>query len=387
VELPRLATDSAQLTTHSYLASVGALLTIIALTIDPFSQQIVRYYTCSRVDTRLVAYIPRSNNYTNRGLMTRPLNAELDTTMAGVIYMGLLASPANENAILDFVCTTGNCTFPTDRGASITTLGMCWHVWDISDTIRRNETYPGYWIPDWDGNSQCSVGLSTPNGTEPYQMLYTRKTVAKISDFDDLITFDILTLNADDGCDMPRTENCTKHPFAARHSLYPCIQTLNSSISQAQISESLISSIPLKKTNVSAITVTDSENLTWSLATNETLRNGKWTTCTPSKSPSAGNVVAVSLNATTPIVSNQTESVNYYPADCVWRIDYVSALALHQFGSWMFDYSPLTARTENTVAVTGPPWLKTYYRNGTVDLAWAQKYMAGLANTITIRMR
>jgi hypothetical protein len=254
---------------------MGALITIVALSIDPFTQQVLRYYNCFQVDAHLVATLPQTNNYTNQGIMTRPLNAELDAPMAGAIYMALLSSPANENAILPSECRIGNCTFPSDNGNTLSTLGMCSHVQDISNSIRCNETNPGFWTPDWDGESLNSVGLFDPNATTPYQMLYTRKTIAKNSDFDDLVTFNILTLNIYNSCDKAHTENCTKHPFAARHSLYPCIKTYNSSITLGKIEEKLISSIPMKKTNASAITLTASENLTWSLATNKTLRNGK----------------------------------------------------------------------------------------------------------------
>jgi hypothetical protein len=91
---------------YSYLASLGAFITIIALAIDPFSQQIIRYYNCLQADPHAVARIPWTNNYTDHGLMARYLNAEIDAPMSGVIYMVLLGSPGND--ILPFECRTGN---------------------------------------------------------------------------------------------------------------------------------------------------------------------------------------------------------------------------------------------------------------------------------------
>jgi hypothetical protein len=266
---------------------------------------------------------------------------------------------------------------------------MCSFVEDVSHNISRNETYPGYCVADWDGTNATtlSVRLYVPNETTPYQMALTKNVRASNTDFDDMISWIILTLNVDANCDTEHTQSCTKYPFAARHPLYPCIKTLNSSISEGNSTETVMSSIPLKKTNSTAIILSDSENLTWSLATNETLRAGKRTLCTVSKDQSPENNVAVSLNGTLPIVKDSIEPVKYYADDCVWQIDFVSALAIHQSLSYMFDGSPLAATTENTIATRGPGWLKTYYRNGTVDLPWAQQYMAGLADAMTARMR
>jgi hypothetical protein len=123
---------------------------------------------------------------------------------------------------------------------------MCSFVEDVSHNISRNETYPGYCVADWDGTNATtlSVRLYDPNETTPYQMALTKKVRANNTDFDDMISWIILTLNVDANCDTEHTQNCTKYPFAARHPLYPCIKTLNSSISEGNLTETVMSSIP-----------------------------------------------------------------------------------------------------------------------------------------------
>lgn len=70
----------------------------------------------------------------------------------------------------------------------------------------------------------------------------------------------------------------------------------------------------------------------------------------------------------------------WYPAECVWMLDYVPGLALNQFLSWMYDESPLIAVTENTVITSGSTWLKPLYLNGTADLDSVVRYTDGLAS-------
>ena len=49
------------------LPSSGAFITILMLAIDPFAQQIIRYYDCNVPIQGQVATIPRTNFYTSSG--------------------------------------------------------------------------------------------------------------------------------------------------------------------------------------------------------------------------------------------------------------------------------------------------------------------------------
>ncbi|KAI0404753.1 hypothetical protein F4802DRAFT_566185 [Xylaria palmicola] len=199
-------------------------------------------------------------------------------------------------------------------------------------------------------------------------MISTRKTLGfdpSMSDtpFDDLITLDFMTLNINGACNATtrETETCAKHPWAVRCSLYPCIKTFDANIVNSILSENLTSSIPMKKSNISAVEVTTSKNLTWSYAVNTTLRHGQRVDCNPSSIPTINNTVAITINMTSPISGE--EAVTWYPEDCVYLLGYPAAL----YG--------------------GGYWLKTFYNNGMVNLSSASAYFGSLAGEMTASMR
>jgi hypothetical protein len=94
----------------SYLAFFGAIITIIALAVDPFSQQVIRYTSCLQAVNGLTASVAGVNNYTAAVAATT-----IDPEMASALYVGLLNPPANASAAVSFACSTGNCTFPNAR--------------------------------------------------------------------------------------------------------------------------------------------------------------------------------------------------------------------------------------------------------------------------------
>lgn len=152
----------------------------MALAIDPFSQQIIQYYPCSEPLPGSEALLPRTNNYTFGGFLSKPGYpgyAELDSTMAAAMYLGTIDPPLNPSATIPFQCSTGNCTFPASQNATASTLGMCYSTMDLTHYIQKNTTLQdrvGYWLPDlsW-GNfndskyAEDKVGVSSPGGVCP----------------------------------------------------------------------------------------------------------------------------------------------------------------------------------------------------------------------------
>lgn len=347
--------------------------------------------------------MPRTNNYTADGIATRAGNAELNEHMSTAITLGTLDTAINVEALMPFACSSGNCTFPADEsGAAFQTLGMCHACKEINDLIRSNSTFPGYWLANWTPNPAWGewwdrpayVGKAFPNSTNgtPYSMFWSRKTLALSPEFDDLITFDALMLNVDpNSCDVTKSQDCPKHPWAVRCSLYPCIQTYNAKIVNSVLNETVLSTTPLRKTNISAAEITTSPNLTFSLATNRILRNGTWTQCRISNTSSYATPVAIGSNNT--LAQNNPfpgSPLRYFEPDCVWNLGYLIGLALNQYMSWMYDDDTnnyLEAFEENTMDTQGPQVLKMMYLNGTATLQTVDQYVSGLTSAITATMR
>ncbi|KAF4835711.1 hypothetical protein CGCTS75_v002170 [Colletotrichum tropicale] len=101
------------------LAVLGAILTLFAMAVDPFAQQIVHYYSCSVMAHDEVGAISLSNNYTD-GIMERPSGTPA-------------IDPQMQSAM------TGNCTFTaTEDGATFVSLSLQSQCTDISDKTSHS---------------------------------------------------------------------------------------------------------------------------------------------------------------------------------------------------------------------------------------------------------
>jgi hypothetical protein len=296
-------------------------------------------------------------------------------------------APSNETDLLPFVCPSGNCTFAADSdGASFQSLGMCHSCKDITSLIKSNDSFAGFYL-----ESQAYVGYTFPNSSNntPFSMLWSRKTLANTPEFDDMFTVDTVMLNIDSNCPVDTSENCPKRPWAFRCSIYPCVKTYNASIVNSVLNETILQSdTPLRKTNSSAVEVTTSTNLTWSIATERVLRGGRWAQCKISDSPSSTNNVAVGINNTlTDANPDPGLPLRYFEPDCVWNLGYAIALGLNQYLSWMYDNEYIASFNGNTIAVQGPQALTMLYRNGTANMSTVDQYFGGITATMTAMMR
>lgn len=358
------------LTDQSYLASLGAFITIAALAVDPFSQQVLQYYDCLQVVPRSIASIPKTNRYSVTGMHTGALSASLDGPAQVAIYMGLLNPPSNSSSSISVDCPTGNCTFPADAGATFSTLGMCHSCTDISDTVSANTTT----IPrNYTLESGAWVGREVLTSTV-------------LADYDDsLFAFEALMLNYPERC-MDGAElkssasDCTpEDPFAVRCTLDPCVQTYAANVTESVYSETLLSSenLPYVMDN----------GFYWILATNRTLDNGTWRSCNASTTPTPSNTVGIGANGTIPTGTKQAaEAQLYYPDSCVWVFNFTSAISHREFLSNTLTDTELSYYAIPT-AIVGELWLQNLYRNGSANASTVDDFMQGLTMSMTANMR
>lgn len=107
------------------LTALGALITFVALAIDPFTQQLVQAVDCSEILSQDVpASVPRTNYLRyDRNLPTGSLQP--------TILAGLETFPN----LTDFECSTGNCTFPN----TYSSLSFCSRCSDRSSEVVIDE--------------------------------------------------------------------------------------------------------------------------------------------------------------------------------------------------------------------------------------------------------
>ncbi|KAL8828506.1 MAG: hypothetical protein Q9191_002545 [Dirinaria sp. TL-2023a] len=139
-----------------YIASVGAIITILALAVDPTVQQMVSIRSEQRNST-VPASLGRAQSFLQYGPgsgYTWPPSSPT-SGMLGAIYSGIFFGVQDSNAAavsLDMnpSCATGNCTFPPFQS-----LATCSTCEDVSQALVRT-------CPSSNDSSYCQFSL--PNG-------------------------------------------------------------------------------------------------------------------------------------------------------------------------------------------------------------------------------
>lgn len=117
-------------------ASMGAAVTLLALAVEPFTQQILRYHSCSVIDQSGNAGVPRAILY---GAMGEHIGADLATVrvdMQSAINAGVYnANPPT----VPVTCSTGNCTFTQPYH----TVGFCSSCHNITNLLTVSSIVAG----------------------------------------------------------------------------------------------------------------------------------------------------------------------------------------------------------------------------------------------------
>ena len=195
-----------------HVSSLGALITVLALGIDPFAQQVASYqlkkYALSQNST-----LPVRFSFAN----------DLSTEFRGAAYAGLFGSGKNT---LTPYCPSGNCTW-----APYETLAFCSQCVDVTSLIKQTQSNHQVHSCDPDViNSSCF--LSLPNGLSLQQ---SDSVVSNLSGtlppmvLDKvgyaIVNFSLLDLTSD--------------PWAAECSLHWCINTYTATLNNNNFSERL----------------------------------------------------------------------------------------------------------------------------------------------------
>ncbi|KAI0833936.1 hypothetical protein F5Y06DRAFT_290143 [Hypoxylon sp. FL0890] len=113
------------------LTAFGAILTIVAIAIDPFIQQLVLYDGCSIPQDDGLAALPRTNYFENTGVHIGAGDASVTPELQAAVNSGVFSAGQPVN----FSCSTGNCTFPD----TFATVGYCSRCRDVSDIVQFNQ--------------------------------------------------------------------------------------------------------------------------------------------------------------------------------------------------------------------------------------------------------
>jgi hypothetical protein len=359
---------------NSYLATFGAFITVAALAVDPFSQQILQYYSCSTVAPDLMARIPRNNNFTADTFLTFTAGKEfsLDEKMAGAIWLGVLQPPQNVSSQVDFQCPLGNCTFPADSGIAYETIAMCSSCNDISSQIVD--------LAGSKGMYNYTLAESTRMANDSMNIELSVAFQSRIADTTDLFAFESIMLSQDDLSCNTTKDNCRMSAFAARCSLNPCVRSYTASIRDFVLEEKLVSS-----TNMVYDAHSNGMLGSFSLVTNSTIINGARYDCITSEQKTTENTIALTWNNTKVTGIVPRNITHWTSPQCFFEFD-SSSQATTNFLRSMYTKQELEYAYDPYNAM-GDLWIKRFYHKGTANITTANDYMDGLAIAMSAQMR
>lgn len=294
------------------------------------------------------------------------------------VYLGLLDPPVNSSVSVVTNCPTGNCTFPSDQGATFSTLSTCHSCLDITNTVVN---HPGTWNFTVLGGPSLtpSILLNTSRAPRGQDYWWERST---------LLSFEVLTVKyTDPACD---SANCLIEPLAFSCSLTPCLKTYAANFTNSAYHERELNSEPLRW---------GPWTRDFSLALNHTLDNGTWKDCNPTRQQTQHNSVEVFVPNGTVTGGSQSKvqyndttgaepSTMWYPQECVYIMNSAATGALADFLSTFFDGQANSLSFDSVPgANTGPTWLQILWNNGTADLSSASTFVEGLATSIGSQIR
>lgn len=166
-----------------HLVSVGALVTVLALGMEPALQQ-VQTYTVRTVESPAKASLPRVTNYTDLGQdgteFAMPI---LGTSTRGAVYSGLYSSPStagDDNSRDSATCPTGNCTWP-----AYSSLEVCSGCQNLTMQLQ-NMTEKSKYLLGWELNGTNHIDSTTNamvmSSFEESQFAYRAMNVSLILD-------------------------------------------------------------------------------------------------------------------------------------------------------------------------------------------------------------
>ncbi|GIZ44344.1 hypothetical protein CKM354_000754400 [Cercospora kikuchii] len=227
----------------AHLSSLGAILTVVALAIEPFFQLVPSYPVRMMPTAGGLATVPVASLFTQ--IERDPIDLNTVTAgqgLKGATYDGLFGSSTNKQ--VDPSCSTGNCTW-----TPYTSLAVCSACTNLTDMLRE--------IPPADGVSDIT-GWGLPNGNTEYGASATymvqgnaavlpQKNGGQDSGnwtiaYSNMQNFTLFT--AQSWYWAPLTGNTSSPPHVSECILHFCLRTYNASVNDGIFSESLISQWP-----------------------------------------------------------------------------------------------------------------------------------------------
>lgn len=214
---------------RDWISCLGALLTIGALALDPFAQQLVQHFSCAIEDPSMQATIPRTNMYFERGPHLFAGYSALPAAVEASINLGLYFGGTEE---VPFSCPTGTCHFAEQYHS----MAYCHSCTDLTSEIIYN-------------GSNMTMNWTLPSGLQLSSSLDIPTYFVMGGSIMQNGT-EMIFRNAGYGAGNPKSSDCASSKNesfgcegvgAASCSLLPCVRTYRATIENGNLTEQVIS--------------------------------------------------------------------------------------------------------------------------------------------------
>ena len=389
--------------TRHTITTIGAIVTIAALAIDPTVQAMVKYYNCVWPVAGQNATMPQAQVYSEQGLHAYAGTSSVTSGMQSAINSGLF-TPGG--IVMNVNCPTGNCTLPP----TYSSISYCSICTDISHKIKLEKGvgrtyYDDYVDPDTGANyysynytkTSLPSGLSAIYGGQPNDTYFITG-----SNYDGIIEL-LVGASPYSGPDSQLAADCnatTKDTWpcrgygAASCAMVPCVRTFSGTVSGARLIETPLSkytdwgtaeSSSPYNAMVDMSCVADPRKRTQLAQLGYKFDNK--TTFIPyhhSFDESTGNwwPDAYAADGMTPIVTNLTLS-SLVPRKCIYEINLMAVNTLNQFWNTYFNGTLTPLGT----LYSGPSQLETIYNNGQLSFLSVSQTFHNLSMSMTTHIR
>ena len=383
-------------------ASLGAFIMVLSLAIDPFTQQVLRFYNCQIAIDGSTATIARTNSYT--AVTGAGEGSIADPKLTGAVYQGLLNPPANATVDMSTFCPSGNCTFSHSGGVVYSSLEICSYVSDISQSVKgsadglgSNDASWNYSLPSglnitYDNSSQVALASWMPSNAWEPGFVQNDTTIV-------LSYLEVLMITTD--CSDPFTtagsRQCSIKPLAVTIVVAPCVvQYGNVSISNSIFRETAISSMILPSpVGIDSFSIGISSSFPNTDCSGSKTRHGNKTTKTSMYLDVGGNAT---YRCPEPAVCQDRGNVHgndtlWYDPACIFHLGYGAVFGLTSVLRQVFrpnsdaPYNLWLQEWPYTYQLDLQQWLAPLWASGHANLSSVSKTMESLTGTLNTVIR
>ncbi|KAK5657155.1 hypothetical protein OQA88_3212 [Cercophora sp. LCS_1] len=382
------------------IGTFGAAVIIVSAAIGPFTQQAIKTAVCQQPNPSANASIPvagfANGNFYRFGAGLFRLNPDVQGALVNAV-----ANPTGRDSVMSATCATGNCTFTEYNGITHSSMGLCSACLDISRFITlngtRNYTLPnGLYINTAAQNPAINIQHNTLRWLPPDNFGDAAPAFTAALANVTTLTF------TQASCDLsPGMNNCTNNlnvsslgvrmrPIAVTCAVHPCLKNFLGRISNGELEEELISTLPASPANEGTFSGNGLHNYT-ALKTPCAVNDNVYDTSNFSLIPDASKfaVIPPEAHAFEHVVAPNGENVTA-PYECIYKLYWVYAMALSDFlkqflfnGRCVESMSlPGTLNCPNEVF-----WFNEFWADGQTNASWIEGIMDKFAVAATNKLR